>query len=141
MNEPTVVITHCEEFSSAHQLRSPALSEEQNRALYGPCYHLHGHNYRLEVSVRGPLRADTGMVMNLTSLMAIMREEIIAHVDHCNLNEDVAFLAGLIPTAETLAVVFWKRLAPLLEEGCRLERVRVVESRDNLVDYFGPAES
>ncbi len=139
MNEPTVVITHCEEFAAAHQLRSSALSDEQNRALYGPCYNLHGHNYRLEVRVRGPLNADTGMVMNLTDLMRIMQEEIVAKVDHLNLNEDVDFLKGKVPTAEVLAVAFWERIEPHLEAPCRLDRVRVVESRDNFVDYHGPA--
>ncbi|MFT4538550.1 MAG: 6-pyruvoyltetrahydropterin/6-carboxytetrahydropterin synthase [Planctomycetota bacterium] len=139
MSAPTVVITHSEEFSSAHQLKSPVLDDAQNRELYGPCYNVHGHNYRLEVSVRGPVHPDTGMVMNLTQLMAIMRDEVIAHVDHVDLNKDVDFLADMIPTAETLAVVFWDRIEPHLVAGCSLVRVRVVESRDNRVDYYGPA--
>ena len=139
MSVVTVVITHREEFSAAHQLRSPALSEAENEALYGPCFRKHGHNYGLEVSVRGPLDARTGMVMNLSDLQRIMREEVVERVDHLDLNEDVDFLRGRIPTAEVLAIAFWERLAPHLEEGCALERVRVVESRDNFVDYHGPA--
>ena len=138
MSQPTVVITHCEEFSSAHMLRSSALSEEENRALYGLCYNRHGHNYRVEARVRGPVNPDTGMVMNLTDLMRIMREEIVAKVDHLDLNEDVDFLQGKIPTAEVLAVEFWERIQPHLASECVLERVRVVESRDNYVDYNGP---
>ena len=107
-----VEITHREDFSSAHRLFSPDLDEEQNKALYGPCYVLHGHNYGLEITVRGPLDPDTGMVMDLNILMQAMKRELIDVVDHVYLNEDVDFLQGIIPTSENLAVAFWERMAP-----------------------------
>lgn len=142
MHEPEVEITRREEFSAAHRLHNPALGEEENRRLYGVCNneHGHGHNYAVEVTVRGPVPKATGMVMDLNRLMWILREELISEVDHKHLNHDVPFLAGIIPTAENVAVAFWRRLAPHLGgfEGCRLHRVRVYESRSNFVDYHGP---
>lgn len=142
MTTPIVEIVHREEFAAAHRLASPHLSDEQNRALYGPCYTLHGHNYALEVAVRGPVAAETGMVMDLNRLSVLMRERVVDVVDHKYLNTDVSFLEGVIPTAENLAVRFWDRLEPHFEgfEPCRLHRIRVCESRTNFVDYYGPAK-
>ena len=141
MAEAYVEITRREEFSAAHRLHNPELGAEENRRLYGPCNCDHGHNYALEVTVRGAVPRNTGMVLDLNRLMEILREEIVSQVDHKHLNRDVAWLTGVIPTAENVAVAFWKRLEPRLRgfEGCRLHRVRVCESRNNFVDYLGPA--
>jgi len=141
MSEPWIEITRREEFSASHRLHNPALSAAANRELYGICNneHGHGHNYAFEVTVRGPVPASTGMVMDLNRLMVILREQIVGQVDHKHLNHDVPWLAGVIPTAENVAVAFWERLEPHLTafEGCRLQRVRVYESRNNYVDYHG----
>lgn len=140
---PTVDIIRRDEFSASHRLHNPALSDERNRELYGPCNNPngHGHNYEIEVTVRGEVERDTGMVMNLVELMAIVRERVIDRVDHRHLNHDVSFLEGVIPTAENMAVAFWDQLEPELRrfEGCRLHRIRLYESRSNLVEYLGPA--
>lgn len=141
MSAPIAEITRREEFSAAHRLHDPRLSDEENRRLYGPCNNPrgHGHNYVVEVTVRGEI-PENGMVMDLNRLMMLLREEIIAAVDHKHLNHDVPFLEGIIPTAENLAVAFWRRLAPHFEEysGCRLQRIRLYESPSNFVDYYGP---
>jgi 6-pyruvoyltetrahydropterin/6-carboxytetrahydropterin synthase len=136
---PIVEITHREEFSSAHRLFDPKLSEAENRRLYGICFRDHGHNYALEVTVAGALPA-SGMVMDLKALGTIVQERIISRVDHLHLNHDVPFLAGSIPTAEVLAVAFWGEIERDLKAypGCRLHRIRVYESRNNFVDYLGP---
>jgi 6-pyruvoyltetrahydropterin/6-carboxytetrahydropterin synthase len=141
MAEEQVEITRREEFSAAHRLHNPELGAEENSRLYGPCYNDHGHNYAVEVTVRGAVPRKTGMVLDLNRLMEILREEIVSQVDHKHLNRDVPWLSGVIPTAENVAVAFWKRLEPRLRgfEGCRLHRVRVCESRNNFVDYLGPA--
>lgn len=141
MKRPCLDITRREEFSAAHRLHNPALSEEENRRLYGICNNKngHGHNYALEVTVRGSVPEGTGMVMDLNRLMVILREEVIDAVDHKHLNLDVPFLTGIIPTAENVAVALWKRLEPRIQafEGARLQRVRLYESRNNFVDYQG----
>lgn len=140
MAAPIVLITHVQEFSAAHRLISPHLSEAENRALYGPCFNDHGHNYELEVTVRGPVDARTGMVMDLNRLSRLMVETLIRRVDHLHLNHDVPFLAGTITTAENVAVAFWRELEPQLRAipGCKLYRIRLHESRANKVDYYGP---
>lgn len=138
MTDAIVEITRCEEFSAAHRLHDPRLSDEDNRRLYGPCNTDHGHNYILEVTVRGPVPA-SGMVMDLNVLMRILREKVLIEVDHKHMNRDVPFLEGIIPTAENVAVAFWKRIEPELRAytGCSLRRVRIRESRGNYVDYHG----
>jgi len=139
---PIVEITRREEFSASHRLHNPRLSDEENAALYGPCNNLngHGHNYELEVTVRGEVPAETGMVMNLNDLMALLRERVLAKVDHKHLNHDVDFLQGVIPTAENIVVGLWNQIEPEIQryDGCRLHRIRLYESRDNLVEYHGP---
>ncbi len=143
MTERLIEIVRREEFSAAHRLASPHLSDEENRALYGPCYTDHGHNYGLEVAVRGPVDERTGMVMNLAELARIIRERVIDAVDHRHLNRDVDFLRGVIPTAENVAVALWERLAGEINviPRCQLHRIRLYESRNNFVDYFGGTPS
>lgn len=141
MPEPRLEIVHRQEFSAAHRLHSEALSAEENRQAFGPCEHVHGHNYVLEVAVRGPLDPRTGMVLDLNQLSKIIVAEIIELVDHRFLNDDVPFLQDLpVFTAENLAIAFWNRIAAH-EAGwgeARLHRVRVMESEANFVDYLGP---
>ena len=142
MSEPLVEITRREEFSAAHRLHDPARSDAENRRLYGICNNEngHGHNYELEVTVRGEVPARTGMVMNLTDLMRILRERVLPQVDHKHLNHDVPFLAGINPTAENVAIAMWGEIEPEVRryEGCRLHRIRLYESRSSFVDYAGP---
>ncbi|MCP5022892.1 MAG: 6-carboxytetrahydropterin synthase [bacterium] len=142
MNAPLVQITHCQEFAAAHRLHSPKLSGSENAALYGPCNNLHGHNYRFEVTVEGPVDPATGMVMNLNDLAEVMRTAVWQKVDHKNLCQDVPFLNGVITTAENLAIAFWNQISAHQArlDGAKLHRIRVVESPDNFVDYFGGAQ-
>jgi 6-pyruvoyltetrahydropterin/6-carboxytetrahydropterin synthase len=123
-------ISRREGFNAAHQLRDATLGEDENRRLYGKCVNLHGHNYVLQVVVSGAIDQATGYVMDLKRLSDLMRAEIIQHVDHRNLNTDVDWLRGRIPTAETLALAFWARLQPHLPNGS-LRRVRVHETDKN----------
>tara|TARA_R110002126_G_scaffold25583_3_gene87454 strand:- start:742 stop:1167 length:426 start_codon:yes stop_codon:yes gene_type:complete len=141
MTVPIVDITHREDFSAAHRLHCDSLSAEENLALYGPCNTLHGHNYGVEVTLRGPVDPVTGMVINLVDLMRVMREEIFDACDHKFLNEDVPWLVGLVPTAEVLAIAFWDRVAARRSDlgDSEMTRVRVIESRNNFVDYHGPS--
>ena len=144
MPRAIVEITRREEFSASHRLHNPALSAEENRRLYGICNNPngHGHNYEVEVTVRGEVPGRTGMVMNLTDLMRILRERVLPRVDHKHLNLDVPFLAELNPTAENVAVALWHQIEPELRpyDGCRLHRIRLFESRSSYVDFLGPAE-
>ena len=143
MGQPLVEITRREEFSASHRLHNPELSDEENRRLYGICNNPngHGHNYELEVTVVGAVPARTGMVMNLTDLMAILRERVLPAVDHKHLNHDVEFLRGIIPTAENIAVALWERIEPEVRRhgGVKLLRLRLHESRGSYVEYHGKA--
>lgn len=143
MPRPIVEITHVQEFSAAHRLVSAHLSERENRELYGPCFTDHGHNYSVEVTVRGPVEPETGMVMDLNRLSRLVVERIIARVDHRHLNHDVPFLKGTITTAENVAVAFWDELEPALRafKGCKLYRIRLNESRANRAEYYGPQKA
>lgn len=136
-----VEISRLEEFSASHRLHNPELSDEENRRLFGVCNNPngHGHNYELEVTVRGEVPVETGMVMNLADLMRILREKVLPRVDHKHLNHDVPFLEGVIPTAENIAIALWDLIEPEIEpyQGCRLHKIKLWESRSNSVEYRG----
>ena len=135
---PIVRVTRRLHFSAGHRLHNPELSEAENREIYGLCNNPagHGHNYGLEVTVRGEVDPETGYVFDLKRLKQVVGEVVLTDVDHANLNVDVPWLAGVIPTAENIAVQIWRRLAEALPEGM-LERVVVTESERNLVEYRG----
>ena len=136
-----VYLTRRDSFSAAHRLWSDELSEAENIELYDKCANPngHGHNYILEVTLRGVPDPRTGMVLNLTALKQAMNEQIINWVDHKNLNYDVPWLEGCIPTAELLAIAFWERLARALPAGLLYE-VRLYETEHNIASYRGEAE-
>jgi 6-pyruvoyltetrahydropterin/6-carboxytetrahydropterin synthase len=126
----TVLVGRRETFNAAHQLYDPGLSDEENRRLFGKCVNLHGHNYILEVVVAGEVDQASGYVLDLKLLSDVMNGQVIQDVDHRNLNTDVPWLKGRIPTTENLAVTFWERLQPELPEGL-LRSVRVWETDKN----------
>ena len=136
---PTVYITRRARFNAAHRLHNPAKSVAWNQATFGACNNAnwHGHNYLLEVTVAGTPASDTGYVLDLALLKTIMDEHIVRHVDHRNLNLDVAFLNGVLPSTENLVIAFWNRLAPHIPAG-RLHCVRLFETERNYAEYLGP---
>ncbi len=109
MAAPILAVGRQESFSAAHQLRDPTLSEAENQRLFGKCVNLHGHNYRLQVVVAGVTDRRSGFIVDLKVLSELIGREIIRSVDHRNLNTDVPWLSGTIPTTENLATAFWAR--------------------------------
>ena len=134
----TVLVGRRESFNAAHQLYDPDLSEDENRRLFGKCANLHGHNYVLEVVVAGEVDQASGYVLDLKSLSDLIAAQIIRDVDHHNLNTDVPWLKGRVPTTENLAQAFWERLCPELPEGL-LRSVRVWETDKNWAQVGDPA--
>jgi 6-pyruvoyltetrahydropterin/6-carboxytetrahydropterin synthase len=134
-----VYITRQVHFNAAHRLHNPAKSAAWNRKQYGPCNTLHGHNYVLEVTVRGLPDPVTGYVVDLGDLKTIMNEAVADRCDHRSLNDGVPFLRGVLPSTENLVLAFWRELAPRLPAGAQLHCVRLYETPRNYAEYFGPA--
>src|SRR6516164_822539 len=132
----TVLVGRRESFNAAHQLCDPDLSDDENRRLFGKCANLHGHNYVLEVVVAGEIDQASGYVLDLKSLSDVICRQVIDDVDHRNLNTDVPWLKGRVPTAENLAQAFWERLRPELPDGL-LRSVRVWETDKNWAEVDG----
>lgn len=133
MGMTNVRITRRATFAAGHILCRPDWSEAQNREVFGACVNDHGHNYIVEVTVSGAVDAETGMVVNLRHVDAVLRREFIDAVDHQHLNRDVEFLRGVIPTAENVALAAFHRLEPHFKPA-RLLKVRVVESENNAAE-------
>ncbi|HEX7072088.1 MAG TPA: 6-carboxytetrahydropterin synthase [Rhodothermales bacterium] len=135
---PTVYVTRRAHFNSAHRLHNPDKSDEWNKRVFGKCNNpnWHGHNYVLEVTVAGEPDPETGYVIDLSELKRIIEERVISIVDHANLNLDVEFLRGIMPSTENFAVAIWQQLEPAIPGG-RLHRIRLQETERNVVEYCG----
>ena len=138
---PRLTVTRRLTFNAAHRIHNPALSDDENARLFGPCNwpNWHGHNYTLEVTVAGEPDAVTGFVVDLKWLKDVMEKEVVGVYDHRHLNLEVPEFARVIPTTENIAVAAWRRLEPVLNHagGVRLSRVRVYETADIFAEYRG----
>jgi len=125
-------------FNAAHRLWNPAFSDAENERVFGVCNNpnYHGHNYNLDVSVSGEIDPATGFVLDINRLKAIVEERVVRHLDHKNLNLDVPWFREINPTAENIAAVCWRLLAPAVAPAV-LVRIRLWETERNYVDYEG----
>jgi len=139
-NTQEVQLTRRYRFAAAHRLHTEALSETENRRVFGKCNNPngHGHNYTLEVTLRGEIVPETGMVTDLDRLDRTVAERILLRFDHQHLNFDEAF-AGKTTTGENLAILIWDILEKAVPSGT-LQKIGLVETRDNYFEYAGPAE-
>ena len=135
-----IYITRRERFNAAHRLFRSDYSEEKNLEVFGKCSNpnWHGHNYELFVTVKGDINPETGFLVNLKKLSKIIRETVIQKLDHKNINLEVDFMKGKLASTENLAVGIWEELKPLISElNTQLHCVKVVESENNYIEYFG----
>ena len=133
-------ITRREHFNAAHKLYNANWSEEKNNEIFGKCSNpnWHGHNYLLYVTVKGNVNSDTGYSVNLKDLSLIIRKHITDKLDHKNLNLDVDFMKGIMPSTENVAIAIWKELLPHVNNlDCKLHCVKLFETENNYVEYFG----
>ncbi|XP_030610819.1 6-pyruvoyl tetrahydrobiopterin synthase [Archocentrus centrarchus] len=131
-------ISRTESFSACHRLHSIQLSDEENKEVYGKCNNPngHGHNYKVEVVVRGKIDPKTGMVMNLTDLKKCIEEAIMIPLDHKNLDKDVPYFASVVSTTENVAVYIWDNMVKVLPPGLLYE-IKIHETDKNVVIYRG----
>lgn len=139
MSAPAVSLTRCYRFPAAHVLRHPALSDAENERVYGKCANPggHGHDYGLEVTVRGAPDPRSGFVLPPKTLDAIVEARVLRRFDHRLLNDDPLFADERVPTAENLAIALHDALADAIaaQGAARLTRVRVIETSRNRFDY------
>jgi len=126
----TKIVTFC----CSHQLRDPSWSDEKNQDEFGKCSNLHGHNYKLEVTITGQLN-QSGMIMNMTSLGKIIRDKIVRHIDHKTLNTDIVHFKTNLPTVENMVIYFWDILKPHLPKNA-IYKLTLYETDHNKVEYI-----
>jgi len=133
-----VYLTRKCEFSAAHYYHNPEFSAEENQRIFGKCNNPngHGHNYTLEVTVKGDVNPRSGFVVDLKDLKDALEREVLTALDHRFLNKEVPEFRDRIPTTENLAIAIWNRLQPKLNVAL-LHRVRLYETPDLFVDFYG----
>ncbi len=135
-----IYITRRERFNAAHRLFKPNFSDEKNMEIFGKCSNpnWHGHNYDLFITVKGEVNPETGFLVNLKTLSKIIREKIIEKIDHKNINLEVDFMQNKMASTENLSIAIWNELEPYINKlNCKLHCVKVYESENNFVEYFG----
>ena len=135
-----IYITRRERFNAAHMLRNEKWSDYKNIEVFGKCanQNWHGHNFELFVTVKGEINANTGFVVNLKDLSSVIQEKVIEKLDHKNLNLDVDFMRGKMASTEVLAIAIWEELESDINQlGSKLHIVKVQETENNFVEYFG----
>lgn len=139
----TVYIVRKEHFNAAHKLWRDDWSDEKNEEVFGKCSNKnwHGHNYNLYVTVKGVPSPETGFVIDLKELSRIIKREVVDSLDHKNLNLDVPYLAGILPSTENVIIKIWELIEqPIAAAGGILAKLRLEETESNAVEYFGGAE-
>jgi 6-pyruvoyltetrahydropterin/6-carboxytetrahydropterin synthase len=133
-----VYLTRKCEFSASHYYHNPSLTPEENRRLFGKCNNPngHGHNYTLEVTLKGEIDPRTGYVADLQDVKDVLTREVMDVFDHRFLNKEIPEFADKIPTTENLAISIWRRIERGLGAD-RIYRVRLYEAPDLFVDYYG----
>ena len=135
-----VAVFRREHFNAAHRLFNPVWPEEKNKQVFGICSspNFHGHNYEMDVTVAGDINPELGYVMDLTELRKLVDKEIIDKVDHKNLNLDVDFMNGVLPSTENIAVTFWNQLEKKINaKNRKLYSIKIRETVNNSVEYKG----
>jgi 6-pyruvoyltetrahydropterin/6-carboxytetrahydropterin synthase len=133
-----IQITKRVDFSASHRLYNPEWDFEKNEEVFDKCNNPngHGHNYILEVTIKGNPDPETGYVYDLKKLKLLLKEKVVSRLDHKHLNKDVDFLQGVIPTVENIAVLIWRILEPEITNG-KLYKIKLNETPDSWVEYYG----
>jgi 6-pyruvoyltetrahydropterin/6-carboxytetrahydropterin synthase len=135
-----IYITRRERFNAAHRLFKPEYSDEKNLQVFGKCSNpnWHGHNYTLFVTVKGEVNPDTGFLVNLKDLSAVIDQRVIEKLDHRNINLEVDFMSGKLASTENLAIAIWNELSEgIANMGATLHSIKVYETENNFVEYMG----
>ena len=138
-----LLLTRRERFNAAHKLHREDWSEEKNVETFGKCANAnwHGHNYELFVTVKGEINPDTGFIIDLKKLSILLQDKVVDLLDHKNLNLDVPFLKGKMASTEVLTVEIWNQIEQgVIELGAELHSLKLTETENNFVEYFGPSK-
>lgn len=139
----TIYIVRKEHFNAAHKLWRKDWSDEKNEEVFGKCANKnwHGHNFNIYVTVKGTPNPDTGFLINLKDLSAIIKKEVVERFDHKNLNLDVPEMKDVLASTENLVAVIWELIEePIRKAGGILAKIRLEETENNFVEYYGGNE-
>jgi len=129
-------ITKVYHFCAAHQYGQLDWSDEKNKEVFGPDAKVHGHNYKLEVTVTGEINSDTGFLIDLGELSKIVNDNVLSKLDHSQFEKDLPWFKDKQPSSENLVIFIWNEISKNLKSA-KLHRIRIVETPTIYTDYYG----
>ena len=132
-----IIIRKKYKFCAAHRYKNPSWDEEKNIKIFGDDYKVHGHNYLLEVSLKGPVDMNTGFVVDLNYVNDIVYKEIIKVIDHSNIQEDIKWFKDKRPSSENLAIYVWEKLINKIKDPVELYCIKIEETPTISSEYYG----
>lgn len=129
-------ITKVFHFCAAHQYGNSKWSDKKNKEVFGPDAKVHGHNYKLEVTVTGEINPDTGFLIDLGELSKIVNDNVLSKLDHSQFEKDLPYFKDKQPSSENLVIFIWEEISKRLT-GAKLYRIRIVETPTIFTDYYG----
>ena len=130
------ILTKKYHFCASHKYGNDHWSDEKNLKVFGKDFNNHGHNYILEVSIKGPVNPETGWFIDLGDLNEIVKTNVVNILDHSQIEEDIEWFKDKQPSSENIVIWAWEKIEPLIEEG-KLYRLRLVETHSIHTDYYG----
>ncbi len=130
------LITKVFHFCAAHQYGHSDWSDEKNKEVFGPDARVHGHNYKLEVTVTGDINPETGFLIDLGELSTIVNDHVLSKLDHSQFEKDLPWFKDKQPSSENLVIFIWEEISKHLK-GAKLHRIRIVETPTICTDYYG----
>ena len=129
-------ITKVYYFCAAHQYGQTGWSDKKNNEVFGPDARVHGHNYKLEVTVTGKINPDTGFIIDLGELSRIVNDNVLSKLDHSQFEKDLPWFKDKQPSSENLVIFIWNEITKHLKSA-KLHRIRIVETPTIYTDYYG----
>lgn len=129
-----ILFTKTVYFEAAHRLWNSSLSPEKNKELFGKCTHIHGHNFKCFITLKGEIHSKTGMICNAHQIKKVAQSVFLDQFDHSYLNEDIVEFKELIPTTENICIVIWNRLVTYLPY---LYSIKIQETPSISAEYLG----
>ena len=133
-------ITKQFKFCAAHKYWNSSWSDEKNKEIFEDDVRIHGHNYLLDITIKGQASKESGFIINISDLKKIVDKYIIRYLDHSQIEKNIDWFKNKQPSTENLVVFIWNQINSHIPDGGKLFKVKLRETPTIYTEYYGPEE-